>query len=406
MLRNWAFTRKTILRSASKDVSVASKDNIFKIRRPVRDSPFSGAIFQTLMQDLDVEFNDPNKEPLEIEALKTNKRHQARGQTPIIRTKWWLNQGPHLISEVAAINFEYNEPDYDEYKLSGGLVDYVNFYGPPMRFKNQHVVITQTKNETAAPFIQFFFKDGRNCHVDCTNSSLAEIKQHVESTFCKAPGDHSDAIEDPYDENGRHSNPYMHYQNKPISTATQYRLLRKCLCQQPGQYGCTAGCSDTYATWKYQSKRPGNMMPVDDNFYRRRNLRRYWNSNPAGMFLTMKAYEQKQADYRPHYKTEGNQNFKNYIKDMSCRENRQISRLQNKILANRKFRYVKELNQKKIHAHWSEFFWHTESGLAEDYEELYDKVDKENKILARPWNKGGANQKHKRGFWRTVPPAI
>ena len=61
MLRNWAFTRKTILRSASKDVSVASKDNIFKIRRPVRDSPFSGAIFQTLMQDLDVEFNDPNK---------------------------------------------------------------------------------------------------------------------------------------------------------------------------------------------------------------------------------------------------------------------------------------------------------------------------------------------------------
>ena len=46
--------------------------------------------------------------------MKTNSPDNARGSHAIIRTTWWLGQGPHLIPEIAAINFEFLEPHYDQ----------------------------------------------------------------------------------------------------------------------------------------------------------------------------------------------------------------------------------------------------------------------------------------------------
>ena len=45
--------------------------------------------------------------------MKTNRLGNMRGSHAITRTTWWLGQGPHLIPEVAAINLELLEPDYD-----------------------------------------------------------------------------------------------------------------------------------------------------------------------------------------------------------------------------------------------------------------------------------------------------
>ena len=103
-----------------------SDDNIFKKRQPIRDSPFSGRIYDTLMKEFDADAafdsrvsflrttqtnnslpNNDVQENIEIEQMKTNKEGNARGSHAITRTTWWLGQGPHFISEVAAVNFEY-----------------------------------------------------------------------------------------------------------------------------------------------------------------------------------------------------------------------------------------------------------------------------------------------------------
>lgn len=67
--------------------------------------------------------------------------------------------------------------------------------------------------------------------MDCTNSTLGEIKQHLEATFCLAKGEYKDSVEDTYDSNGRHTNPYMHYQNKPITSAnvSDRKLIVNCI---------------------------------------------------------------------------------------------------------------------------------------------------------------------------------
>ena len=43
--------------------------------------------------------------------------------------------------------------------FSTGLYEYCLYYIPQLRFKNQQAIITESTNETAAPFIQFFFKE-------------------------------------------------------------------------------------------------------------------------------------------------------------------------------------------------------------------------------------------------------
>ena len=45
------------------------------------------------------------------------------------------------------------------YYFSTGLYEYCLYYIPQLRFKNQQAIITESTNETAAPFIQFFFKE-------------------------------------------------------------------------------------------------------------------------------------------------------------------------------------------------------------------------------------------------------
>jgi len=379
-----------------------SDDNIFKKRQPIRDSPFSGRIYDTLMKEFDADAAFDSRENIEIEQMKTNKPGNARGSHAITRTTWWLGQGPHFISEVAAVNFEYLQPHYDHAGLSTGLYEYCLYYIPQLRFKNQQAIITESTNETAAPFIQFFFKDGRNCHVDCTNASLSEIKQHIEATFCSAKGEYKDSVEDSYDSNGRHTNPYMHYQNKPLTTANKYRLRRKCICQQPGQYGCSQGDTDGYSDHRYYAKMPGNHL-IEDNFWKRYSQRPYWSKNPSGNFQTMKSYIQREEDFRPMYSHE---NFKNYCQDMEGRENRQIGELVKKIRMNRQWRHVKDINHKKIHNHWSKYFWGVESGLTEDWDEFNEYVKKENANLARDYSEKGGKQRHNRHLWETIPPAM
>ena len=52
-----------------------------------------------------------------------------------------------------------------------------------------------------------------------------------------------------------------------------------------------------------------------------------------------------------------------YLQDIEDIENEQIARLGWKIKMNRHFRYVKDINQKKVHHHWCTYFWRCEHGL-------------------------------------------
>ena len=67
---------------------------------------------------------------------------------------------------------------------------------------------------------------------------------------------------------------------------------------------------------------------------------------------------------------------------------------------------ILDINHKKIHHHWSKYFWGVESGLTEDWEEFLEYVTKENANLARPYSEKGANQSHKKHLWETIPPPM
>ncbi len=85
-----------------------------------------------------------------------------RGRYAITKTKWWLERGPILIPDVAAINLEYNKPSVDEYGLSKGAHIYNTFYIPQLRYKNPNVQVDVRTNMTAVPFMQIYFKGAKS----------------------------------------------------------------------------------------------------------------------------------------------------------------------------------------------------------------------------------------------------
>ena len=88
-------------------------------------------------------------------------------------------KGDFFIKQIAAVNIEYNTPGYDEYEASDGLFKFVKYIVPQLRFKNQHIIITTTQNESATPYIQFFFKDGRETIVNCYKTPMEDIVAHL-----------------------------------------------------------------------------------------------------------------------------------------------------------------------------------------------------------------------------------
>ena len=102
-------------------------------------------------------------------------------------------------------------------RSSSGLYEYCVYYVPQLRFKNRNVLLTTTFDETAAPFIEVFFKDGRSTIIDCFDDPLHVIKQHFENTFCKPLGEDKDCY---IDAENRVTNPYCHINCKPIKTGT------------------------------------------------------------------------------------------------------------------------------------------------------------------------------------------
>merc|ERR1711970_1155077 len=100
--RNVAVSSSISAKPLGKTAKAKSSDeNIFKKRQPVRDSPFSGRIYDTLMKEFDADAAFDARENIEIEQMKAkNPRYNARGNHAIVRTKWWLGQGRHFIPEI------------------------------------------------------------------------------------------------------------------------------------------------------------------------------------------------------------------------------------------------------------------------------------------------------------------
>ena len=84
--------------------------------------------------------------------------------------------------KVVALHFECVRPRRDIYYRGIGhaLYEYCVLYVPQLRFKNRRCLITTTFDETACPYIEVFFHDGRSTIIDCVDTPLHEIKQHFE----------------------------------------------------------------------------------------------------------------------------------------------------------------------------------------------------------------------------------
>ena len=62
---------------------------------------------------------------------------------------------------------------------------------------------------------------------------------------------------------------------------------------------------------------------------------------------------------------EKNLKFLKYNETQIDQEERMVKLMSDKIKLNRHFKHVRQMNQKWIHLHWSEYFWNTDSGLSE-----------------------------------------
>ena len=86
-----------------------------------------------------------------------------RGRFNLTKTKWWLEQGPTLLDQVAAINLEYNKPAADVYGFSRGAYNYHNYFIPQLRYKNPHVQIDVNTDQVAVPYMTLYFKGNGKC---------------------------------------------------------------------------------------------------------------------------------------------------------------------------------------------------------------------------------------------------
>ena len=164
-----------------------------------------------------------------------------RGRYAITKTKWWLERGPILVPDVAAINLEYNKPSVDEYGLSKGAHIYNTFYIPQLRYKNPNVQVDVRTNMTAVPFMQIYFKgarakkrpkrsihlslDGRSTTVNCA-ASAEEIASHIQGTFCLTKAEEENRE---FNEDGRLQNPWLHPAAKPCCMSDVSSTRQDCL---------------------------------------------------------------------------------------------------------------------------------------------------------------------------------
>ena len=63
-------------------------------------------------------------------------------------------------------------------------------------------------------------------------------------------------------------------------------------------------------------------------------------------------------------------------------------------------------DHKKIHNHWSKYFWGVESGLTEDWDEFLEYVTKENANLARDYTHKGNKQGHNKKLFMSLTPPM
>jgi len=326
-------------------------------------------------------------------------RYKMRGRFNITKTKWWLEQGPVLIDQVAAINLEYNKPSSDALGMSRGAFDYHNYFICQLRYKNPTVQIDVSTDQVAVPFMTIHFKDGRSTTMNCA-SSAEEIAAHVQATFCI---DNEDAKIQETDENGRIRNPWMHGGNKPCATATKNRTHRKCICQQPGHFGCKTAMHNLVQTpeRKALTQRSAHNLPVEDSWYV--NYLTYTEDldNVRGKFNEYRYLRRNHADKRPWRSADSFRSHHNEIKRL---EELGAERMVRKLKGTRDFKIIKRMSQKAVHEYWSNWFWQCEPGLGPNIEEMKTELHKRSVYLAQnDLERGGYRQKRPRNRW---PPGI
>jgi len=374
--------------------------NVFTASATERLSPFSGAIWDETVKHFGYDI-ETRQSPDEYELTRKPRRYEMRGGNHLVRTHWWLAQGDFFIKQIAAVNIEYITPSYDQYGASSGLQGFVTNIVPQLRFKNQHVVITTNRNEAATPYIQFFFKDGREAMVNCYKTSMEDIVAHLRTTFYAKPGTSPYDENDEYDADGRLTNPFIHVQNKPCSTSLRHRQRRKCLCQQPGQLGCRVDLSHEFEpdNRKYYMRHMGSHIPMGDSYAMER-----WQYQQIFNCGRNKDNKIRKADMpRP---TQGADAFREYMDLQIDQEDRQAAYMGDKVKMSRHFRHVRNQNQKWVHLYWSEWFWNVDSGLSEQLDEVEATTRDMNNNLVRDIKHRGARQKHPRGIWRFGIPWI
>jgi len=330
----------------------------------------------------------------------TGVRHKMRGRFNITKTKWWLEQGPILMEQVSAINLEYNKPASDEYGFSRGAYNYHNYFIPQLRYKNPHVQIDVNNDQVAVPFMTLYFKDGRSATINCA-ASAEEIARHLQATFCV---DNNQREDDDFDENGRLKNPWMHANNKPCRTATKNRLHRKCICQQPGHFGCKTNMHNLVQMpeRKALTQRSSHNLPVEDSWYV--NYLNYTEvlDNPRGKFHKYRYLRVRHEDKRPWRSPE---NFRNYCTEIQRVEQEAARQLARKMKGHSDFKLVKRLSHKMVHEYWSTWFWQCEPGLGPNMEEVKKQLKLRTIFLSkRDIGAGGHSQVTSRSRWNTGIP--
>jgi hypothetical protein len=318
----------------------------------------------------------------------TGVRHKMRGRFNLTKTKWWLEQGPTLLDQVAAINLEYNKPAADIYGFSRGAYNYHNYFIPQLRYKNPNVQIDVNTDQVAVPFMTLYFKDGRNATINCAVSA-EEIGRHLQATFCV---DDHEQTDKEFDENGRIQNPWMHAKNKPCSTATKYRVHRKCICQQPGQYGCKTALHNTVQMPERRAltKRNVNNLPMEDSWYMNYLMYNEFVGNPRGVLNKYRFYRIRHHDKRPW---RGAQAFRNHHDEIRRIEEQQARHLLLKVKGHREFKLIKRLSHKMVHEYWSTWFWQCEPGLGPNMDEVKEQLKLRSLALGRRDRRIGTHEK-------------
>lgn len=321
----------------------------------------------------------------------TSVRHKMRGRYAITKTKWWLERGPILIPDVAAINLEYNKPSVDEYGLSKGAHIYNTFYIPQLRYKNPNVQVDVRTNMTAVPFMQIYFKDGRSTTVNCA-ASAEEIASHIQGTFCltKAAEENRD-----FNEDGRLQNPWLHPAGKPCCMSDINRVHRKCICQQPGHFGCSVNMRhmQTRDERKALTQRSAHNLPVEDNLFNYRLRSIQYERAERAHANRYEFYRKKGEDSRFYAGPDG---FRKQIEETKRVEEIVKNNITESMNGRDTFRLVKRLSQKVIHEHWCTYFWQCEHGLSGDMKELRDEHRRRTIYLAQKDSmRGGFDQLHR-----------